>query len=413
MRSEIDSGNGLRPISWVVVGLVLVGLAIGLLPLLLHLSPPSSPGIGPVFAYFPAIVVAFLCYALDRTSKRKEKIDSLLLCVVFTFLTTYLHVWLVDLGRYFSEASNLEWQVFMQKSVLALSPDTLPHSYRFLPNSVVRLFEQVTGDFAVARDTYRNLFGVLLFYSFYRFSRLFLRHGGALFSLALVAVVLPVSFRYYAGQLTDPLSHLSFILAFIFLETEQFVYLLLSVMIGCLAKETIVAMSGYYLLFRWREQSYLGKSVVLVVGSLAVFEFARLSVLHGLPNYQQISGVTPDHIVRNWNDYAEWLPGLLGTVGIFVPFVAAGWQKSPWTLRSLAIYWFPVFFVSGLFFSWLREARNFVPLAAILVVLTVYHLMPAERTESIGDAAVVSSGPKSRGLGRLGSKKFRRSRLQR
>jgi hypothetical protein len=244
---------------------------------------------------------------------------------------------------------------------------------------VVRLFEQVTGDFSLARDTYRNLFGVLLFYTLYRFARLFLLHGGALFSLALWTAVCTVSFRYYLGQLTDPISHLSFILAFIFIETEQFVYLVLTLMIGCLAKETVLAMVGYYALFRWREKSYLLKLIILVAGSLAVYLGARAWVLHGVPDYAQISGVAFDHVLRNWADYPWSVPAFLYTVGIFVPFVIAGWRKSPWRLRSLALYLFPVLLVSSLFFSWLWETRNFMPLVAILVVLTVYHLMPGER----------------------------------
>src|SRR5437762_5971258 len=172
----------------------------------------------------------------------------------------------------------------MQQSVLDLSPYKLPHSYRFLPNSLVRLFEQATGNFAIARDGYRNLFGVLLFYSFYRFARLYLRHGGSLFCLALLALVLPVSFRYYAGQLTDPLSHLSFVLAFIFIETEQFVYLLLAVIIGCLVKESVAAMAGYYAFFRWREKWHVPKTILLVLASVAVCVIARVWVLHGVLN---------------------------------------------------------------------------------------------------------------------------------
>ena len=407
MRSENLSSDDPGRTNWMVVFLILVGVAIALLPVVFQLSAPADVRMGAGFVYLPAILVAVLCYALDRFPTRKEKIHTLLLCVVLAFLTTYLHVWMVDLGQYFQGHSNLEWQLFTHKLVLELSPNIPPHSYRFLPNSLVRLFEQVSGDFVSARDGYRNLFGVLFFYSFYRLARLFLRHGGSLICLPLLAVVLPVSFRFF-GQLTDPLSHLSFILAFVFIETEQFVYLLLAVTIGCLAKETIVAMAGYYVLFRWCEKSFLWKSALLIVASVAVYAMARIAVLRGLPGYEQISGVGSEHILNNWNDYGNWLPGLLYTLGIFVPFVIAGWQKSPWTLRTLAIYWLPVLLVSGLFFSWLREARNYVPLAAILVILTVYHLMPAERTESIRDVAIVSSGPKSRGPGRLGSRKLKR-----
>jgi hypothetical protein len=56
------------------------------------------------------------------------------------------------------------------------------------------------------------------------------------------------------------MSHLSFILAFIFIETDQFVYLVLTVTIRCLAKETIIAMAGYYVLFRWREKFHYGRA---------------------------------------------------------------------------------------------------------------------------------------------------------
>ena len=372
MSFEIVPQNDSRRTNWLVVGLVLLGVVVSLLPIVLHLSAPSNRGAGPVFAYLPAILAAVLCYALDPALAKREKATALYLCLVLSFLTTYLHVWMVDIGP-FHGGPNL-WQLAMHQAVIDLSPDRLPHSYRFLPNSLVRLFEQVTGDFAVARDSYRNLFGILMFYAFYRFARSFLRQRGSLLCLTLFAAILPVSFRYYAGQLTDPMSHLSFILAFIFIETEQFVYLVLTLTIGCLAKETILAMAGYYVLFRWQEKSYLGKSAILVLASIAVYEIARISVLHGFPNYHQISGVGFEHVAENWKAYADWLPGLFYTCGIFVPFVAVGWTTSPWLLRSLAIFLFPVLFISSLFFGWLWEARNFVPLAAVLIILTVHKL---------------------------------------
>ena len=394
MRADKVSHSDLSQTNWRIVFLVCLGVAVSLLPLLFQLSAPSNPRMGAIFAYLLAVIAAVLCYALDRTPTKKEKADALFLCVGLVLTTTYLHVWLVDLNSYFQGHANLEWQIYMQNSVLGLSRETLPHSYRFLPNSLVRLFEQFSGDFASARDGYRNLFGVLFFYSFYRFARLFLRHGGSLLCLALLAVIFPVSFRFYAGQLTDPLAHLSFVLAFIFIYRRQFVYLLLTIAIGCLVKESIMAMAGYYILFRWREDSYILKSALLVVVSLTVYEIARVSVLHGFQSYQQISGVGFEHVAENWNDYSNWLPGLIFMVGIFVPFVIAGWQKSPWTLRALAIYWFPTLFFSSLFFSWLREARNFVPLSALLAVMAVLQLLPAERLEQSSDT---TSRPDHRG----------------
>lgn len=370
--------------NWIVVGFVLLAVAVALLPVFLHLGPPEGRGAGITFVYLPALLAAVACYQFDRTFSKKEKAEALFLCLAFAFLSNYLHTWLVDVGPGLP-ASTLDWQINLHQSVLDLRPEALPHSYRFLPNSLVRLFEQVTGDFAIARDSYRNLFGVLLFYALYRFARLFLLHGGALFSLALWTAVSSVSFRYYLGQVTDPISHLSFILAFIFIGTEQFVYLVLTLVIGCLAKETVLAMVGYYALFRWREKNYLPKLTILVLASLTVYLAVRVWVLQDAPHYNQISGVALEHVTRNWADYSWWVPAFLYTVGIFIPYLIGGWRKSPWQLRSLALYLFPVLIISSLFFSWLWETRNFMPLVAVLTVSTVYHLMPGERAPVEGN----------------------------
>src|ERR1043165_8753554 len=136
MRSENLSSNDFGRTNWLVVFLILLGAGIALLPVVFPLSAPANPRMGASFAYLPAILVAVLCYTLDPVPSRKEKADALLLCVVLAFLTTYLHVWLVDLGQYFPGRANLEWQLMTHKLVLELSPNMPPNSYRFLPNSL-------------------------------------------------------------------------------------------------------------------------------------------------------------------------------------------------------------------------------------------------------------------------------------
>ena len=331
------------------------------------------------FVYLPALLAAAACFQFDRAFSKVERAEALFLCTAFAFLSNYLHAWLVDVAPGLP-GSTLQWQINLHQSVIELRRDALPHSYRFLPNSLVRLLEQITGDFAFARDSYRNLFGVLLFYALYRFARLYVLHAGALFCLALWTAVSTVSFRYYLGQLTDPMSHLSFLLAFIFIARGRFVYLLLTLGIGCLAKETVLAMVGYYALLRWRDRSYLLRLTCLTVVSAAVYLGARVWVLHAAPDYTQISGVALDHVASNSADYSWWAPALFYTVGIFVPFVIAGWRKSPWPLRLLTLYLFPVLMISSLLFSWLWETRNLMPLVGVVAVLAVYHLAPGERT---------------------------------
>ena len=122
MRSENVPDPHLRRTNWLVVLLVLLSVAIALLPVVLHMPAPSSRRMGIIFVYLPAMLAVAACYFFDHTFSKKEKIEALFLCVAFAFLTNYLHVWLVDLGRYFKEVPNLDWQIFMQNSVINLSP---------------------------------------------------------------------------------------------------------------------------------------------------------------------------------------------------------------------------------------------------------------------------------------------------
>jgi hypothetical protein len=292
-----------------------------------------------------------------------------LVFVVFllTSITNNLHTFNVDQATNYFSYPNLVWQNNVHNLVMQFSPDVLPHSYRFLPNSIVRWMQLARIGFDSARDLYRLIFGLLLFYSIYKYARLYCDYTGALIAMLFSAAIYPVSFEHYAGQLTDPLSHLSFVLAFIFLETEEFALLLSTLLIGSLAKETVLAMAGYYLLFGRKERNYRLKAAVLCLAGTAVYIGVRLFVLHGTIHYNQVSGVTLDHAWENLRTGVwEW-PFLL-TAGALLPFLALGWKETPASLKRQAVFLLPVLFISSLFFSWLSEARNFMPLVFVLAV---------------------------------------------
>ncbi len=292
------------------------------------------------------------------------------LIFALTSVTNNVHRYYIDRGSNFSTTPNLNWQIELQNSVINLLPTVSPHSYRFLPNSLVR-WMQVSGvSFETARDIYRLLIGILLFYALYRYARLFTDYLGSVITLLLVAIVYPVSFEYYSGQLTDPLSHLSFVLAFIFLETGEFAFLLTTLIIGSLAKETVLAMAGYYVLFCRGDRRYLAKAAVLGLSVIEAFVGVRVFVLRKASqyNYEQVSGVSLAHLTGNWQN-GRWLPILLLTVGVMIPFLVLAWRETPVALRRQVLYLFPVLFISSLFFSWLVEARNYMPIIFILAVV--------------------------------------------
>jgi hypothetical protein len=285
-----------------------------------------------------------------------------------------MHHYFVDQGNMWPASfhiNNLKWQQDTHIQVVNLNPAWAPHSYRFLPNGIVLCMQLWHVNYEAARDIYRWIFGLALFYALYRFARLYTDYLGAILTLLLAAVVYPMSFEAYSGQLTDPLSHLSFVLAFIFLETGDFEWLLSTLLIGSVAKETVLAMAGYYVLFCRRERRYVPKALTLCLASLIAYFGVRFFVLRGTMNYYQISAVGPRHVVdnllSNWRMSTDILLA-------YVIFLVLAWKETPAALRHLALYLVPVLLISNLFFGWLQETRNYMPAVFVLAVIAARYV---------------------------------------
>jgi hypothetical protein len=153
-------------------------------------------------------------------------------------------------------------------------------------------------------------------------------------------------------------------------------------LIGSLAKETVLSLTGYYVLFRCRNRNYRLKAASLCVATVLAYFCVRLPVQHGHMTYEQISGVTLDHVLVNWADpIGRTLFAI--TAGAFLPFLILGWKNTPRSLRSMTLFLLPVLFTSSLFFSWLREARNYMPLVFVLAVVAARYLTgPGGKQES-------------------------------
>ena len=359
---------------WLVLILIWSLAATAVLPVVRHWTH-SAPSTGP--ARFFAIGLGYLlaaaiCYGIYRAESRSlPRPHAILLAftvLLLTGLTNNLHSFNVDRATNYFPYPNVQWQENLQNHVVALTPEYAPHPYRFLPNAIVHWMQIFGMSFESGRDLYRLLFGLLLFYSIYKFARLYCNFTGAVIAMAFIAAIYPVSFEHYAGQLADPLSHLSFVLAFIFLETEEFALFLSTVMIGSLAKETVLAMAGYYLLFFRNQRGYLPKAALLCIAVPLAYFGPRFFVLHGASmQYKQVSNVGLDHIVRNILD-PLWIEPFLLTACALAPFLVFGWKETPLSLKRLALYLLPVLFLSSAFFSWLHESRNFMPLVYVMAV---------------------------------------------
>ena len=358
-----------------------IGFVFALLPVFFQWDPLRGPAghrarLQLDGAYLLGLILAGFLYKIEaRRGSRQQAFAIVLLIVLATAWTNSVHRYYVDRGAVAADQSNLAWQLDTHRQALLLSPSVAPHSYRILPNAIVRWMELAGMDYESARDVYRLFTNLLLFYAVFRYARLFTNYGSAAFSLLLIASIYPVSFEYYAGQLTDPLSHLSFVLAFIFLELEEFGFFLTTILIGSLAKETVLSLAGYHLLFQRRDRRSLLKAFAACVASAAGYVGVRAFVMRGAAgyHYEQISGVSPEHVFQNLGN-GRWQGPFLLTAVALLPFLIAGWKQTPWSLKRLTLFLLPVLFVSNLFFGWLFEARNYMPVVFVMAVATGRYL---------------------------------------
>lgn len=366
--------------------------ALAISPVILHWSaPPASPfrtHIAIDISYLVAVCICWRIYHVEsRPLGRRRGLALVFLVFLLSSFVNQVHHFDVDsASNYVASIPNEVFQEHLQESVTRLSPDAVPHAYRFLPNAIVFWMQLAGVRYDAARDSYRLLVGLLLFYALYRYASLYTNFVGAAIAMALVCAVYPISFEWYIGQLTDPLSHLSFVLAFLFLEAGDFAGLLTVLLIGSLAKETVLALAGFYAAFRREEKNYALKALVLCATSIAVYLAVRLLVLHGALHYGQVSGTHPSHIAENWRD-TKWHSLFLITAGAYSPFLILGWRTTPLMLKRLVFYLVPILFVSSLLFGWLIETRNYMPVVFVLAVVTARFLAgPSTRKQCPPDS---------------------------
>jgi len=368
------AGNAPKRLQWLIIAVTWTIAALAVSPVLLRWTAGRPSAFRTHVAIdLSYVAAAILCYAFFRVESTRLERSRAIALVAMIFLlasvTNQIHSFNVDqASNYAPPLANAALQEYLQEEVVHLSPAVVPHSYRFLPNALVYWLQLAGVRFDAARDIYRLLTGLLIFYALYRFARLYTDLLGGIITLLLTVAIYPISFEWYIGQLTDPLSQLSFVLAFIFLETENFACLLTTLLLGSLAKETVLALCGFYVLSCRSTAHYRVKAVVLCTASLAMFLCVRLFVLHGGMHYEQISGPGPAHVFENWRDI-KWQRLILLTAGAYLPFLVLAWKRTPVSLKHLVFYLFPVLFLSSWFFSWLSEARNWMPIVFVLAVI--------------------------------------------
>lgn len=375
----MNSATAPRAQKWFTLASVWVLAALAVLPVLAHWSaPPPSQFRTHIAIDLGYLVACGICWSIHRKESARLGWRRALGLVLLVFLlSTFLneiHSYNVDhASNYIATIPNQTLQEQLQDSVIHLSPGAAPHSYRFLPNAIVFWMQLGGVRFDAARDIYRLLAGLLLFYAMYRFAGIYTGFTGSALAMLLVCAVYPISFEFYIGQLTDPLSHLSFVLAFYYLATEDFACLLSVLLIGSLAKETVLALAGFYALFGPKGPHRSRNAIVLCAASIALYFAVRLFVLRGALHYGEVSGTNLAHIIDNWRD-TKWQRLFVITGGAYLPFLFIPWKNTPLLLKRLVLYLIPVLLLSSLLFGWLSETRNYMPAVFVSAVIAALFL---------------------------------------
>jgi hypothetical protein len=366
-----------------VVALVVAATLVALVPVFVPALHAPGPVRGPLGAVLVLLALAtplaavLACWRwapLDLDARAKAGLFGLL--VGLTLLQTHLHLTMVDQAPHIYSSvpfdDNTHWQRVMHRQGAlerAPHPYFTPHNVRFLPNGYTQWLHVATGSFVVARTLYRLTFGFLLLLAVYALARAWFSHRVGLLAVLFHAAIYPVSIRYYAGQLTDPMSHLSIVLGSLALVRRDFAGFALCVAVGSLAKESVLALVPAYAWVHRQDKGQVARALALLAGTLALGWGIRHVVLAGRGvNADTIASVTWEHVRVNLGEWPVWVPQTLLVLSPGAALVAA-WGRTPPVLRGLAVWLVVVLFATSARFSWLREARNLVPAAVLLGIV--------------------------------------------
>lgn len=359
----------------------IVILAIGLLPAAfpgyyaqpLFTSPFAQGEAKWAIGLLP--VAAALLMFRDYPDSLKARLVLGLVCLLAAGYCEHIHHQFVDKGYYFGpQLSNEKWQRDLHLQILAFDPGVIPHSYRFLSASLVAFFEWLSGDFWFGQSAFRILFDTLLLTMTFRYARLFLGTVASLLTVLGLVLLYPVTIAHYAGQSLDPMSHFSFVVSFYLLAKRRDAAMLPTLFLGVLAKESVAVMAVCRIFHGQRKPKDFLWTFAFVMAAVIPLVAVRIWVVrHGF-SYQNISNVSPEHVLKNLGMYDEWLLQYLFALGVLIPGAVLGWRFMPRSYRRTCLLVTAALVVSSAFFSWLNEARNLVPAMILLLVINMKYL---------------------------------------
>ncbi len=375
-----------------VASLTLLAL-LCIVPLLLepHRNALLTPYPSTAATILTSAIVLFLMIValtvrvhLDRPMEPR----AAMLMVLFAALAAWMTLmhW-IEVDRR-AEAQKFQQRIYLQQFQ---GKHEAPHNYRPLPHGFVCLLERITHNWDFACVSYRWFFTVWFLWASFRLARRYLDANRALLTLLPLVLLYPLSILRYEGQLTDPLSHTLFVLAFLYLLEDRPIALAAALALGIVAKETVIIVAPAYLACYGR-RGWRAWLITAALGGACVAAFLAVRLPLGWRlNYGNINGTSglmidlnlgfgppiPDRFPPLWENYLH----VLLFVGLFLPVIAWRWRVLDPRLRALAVVVTPLLLISNVCFGWLYESRNYMPLVPLLATMALSRRRESAQSE--------------------------------
>lgn len=261
-----------------------------------------------------------------------------------------------------------------------------PNQYRMLTPWII---EALCSAFSVplqrAYFIERALVTGATLFVFDRYLRTWFSAAASLAGTALLAAAIGFTSLQFGVQEADPINLMVVVLAFLAIARGKDWWLVPLMVLGTLNRETIAMIPAVYLLARWG--SLPRKNVVsftLVLGVLWLVTYGGLRLWFGHRDYYC------DVFQLEWNLTATalhpWTPmqSVLMVFGGLWFLPIEGRKFAPPLIRR-GLWLVPPFLLLHLVVARVDEARLFLPLATILVPLSLWALLPLERNGRLSD----------------------------
>ncbi len=194
----------------------------------------------------------------------------------------------------------------------------------------------------------------------------------AAFGVVTVIALMPFTYLWYGIQPADPIVFFCYVAGLILIREKRDNWLLLLLLIGMTAKETVglLALAYFFARFElrwnWRFVVYCFLYAAIILGvyfGLRVYYGAR-------PNYVQLI---------TWNKNFADLPATMRTLTILPLFFSSYllgffYLKAVPTFLKRVLIVVPIYVLIHLFLGLMREARLFLPLTPFIIPIGLFYL---------------------------------------